>query len=97
MTNDVIVTDPLGNSIHLPKGFGMHTDENHDENYDDPSTVILKPAMLFKMNDELFYIRSVGWNKTMLIIVNKKHATQWIMNPSNEMLSQILKNSTQLI
>jgi len=106
MNNDVrIITDPLGNNIYLPHECGVIRNEEANENYDDASTVIMKPAMLFRVEDgtteTLFYFRSVGWHKTMLIIVkyqeSKWKSTQCMMNPPNEMLSEIMKDGRQLI
>src|SRR3954463_4682597 len=99
MNNDVrIITDPLGNNIYLPHECGVITNDDCNEKYDDASAVIMKPAMLFRVEDDttetLFYFRSVGCHKTMLIVVKyqdcKWKSTQCMINPSNEILSEIM-------
>ena len=99
------ITDPLGNTIQLPNECGSAADETVSDDYDDAATVILKPAMVFRVKEGkqeiMYYFRSVGWHKTMLIVVNyhlgKWEHTKCIMDPSNEMLSEIMKKGTQLI
>ena len=103
-----IVNDPLGNTIHLLQEIIMaceHQDESDNEIYDDAETVIRKPAMLFEVKDEgrsyLFYFRSVGWERTMLIKVhfqnNRLEIAQCIRDPSNDMISVIIKSGRQLL
>lgn len=99
------ITDPLGNTIQLPCECGTNAEETDHDKYDDAATVILKPAMMIQVKEGkqeiMYYFRSVGWHKTMLIIVNYKlgkwEHTKCIFDPSNEMLSEIMKKGTQLI
>lgn len=46
------------------------------EAMDKIDTVIEKPIMLFRMNEGsvcLYYLRAIGWNKTMLLSVQKNN------------------------
>jgi hypothetical protein len=107
MKNDVrIVTDPLGNTIYLTQGCVDSSKNGESESYDDDvSKVIQKPSMLFHLEEDslkkMFYFRLVGWHKTMLIIVNlqqdKWESTHCILNPPNDLLSQLMQKGTQLI
>jgi hypothetical protein len=61
--------------------------------------------MLFEVMNEgrpfLYYYRSVGWQRTMLIKVhfqnNRFEIAQCIRNPSNDMISVIMKSGKQLL
>lgn len=103
MANQMATIDPLGRIIYLlPDIFFIQNPEN--DIYDDATTVIKKPAMIIEINEknqtEFYYFRSVGWNKTFLIIVrsnnNRWEAYNRINNPSEELISTILKKGKQI-
>ena len=104
MPNEVVVIDPLGKTIHLLPGV-FFSENEAEEIYDDATTVIKKPALLVESHEnnttQLYYFRSIGWNKTFLIITKWDHerweAYSYIKNPSSETLSAILKKGNQLI
>jgi hypothetical protein len=104
MPNEVAVIDPLGKTIYLLPGI-LFSENEAEEIYDDAAAVIEKPALLVEVHDnnvtELCYFRSIGWNKTLLIIARwnngRWEADHCIKNPSSETLSAILKKGDQLI
>jgi hypothetical protein len=104
MPNEVAVIDPLGKTIHLLHGV-LFSENEAEGIYDDAAAVIEKPALLVEVHDnnvtELYYFRSIGWNKTLLIIArwnnDRWEADHYIKNPSSETLSAILKKGNQLI
>jgi len=104
MINEEAVRDPLGKLIYLPPDLFMN--ENSAANIiNDVSTVITKPAILIEVteNDELryYYFRSIGWNKTFLIIIrqinNRWEVDNCIKNPAGETLSIVLKKGKQIL
>jgi hypothetical protein len=104
MPNESAVIDPLGKTIHLLPDIFFSENET-EEIFDDASTVIKKPALLVEVNEndvtQFYYFRSVGWNKTLLIITrwdkDRWEAYRCVKNPSSEELSAILKKGNQLI
>lgn len=109
----MIVSDPLGNEISLVPDICIIQQETAEtkmndvdsEIYDDIATVIRKPAIMVESETggqtKLYYFRSVGWQKTLLIEV-KYHNNHWeayqcTWNPSNQQLSDVLKKGKQLI
>jgi hypothetical protein len=75
-----------------------------EEIFDDISKVIEKPIMLFKMDHEniqLYYLRAVGWNKTMLLGVRKIDAqfevVNYEMDPSIERINELHVKGQRLI
>jgi hypothetical protein len=104
MPNEVAVIDPLGKTIHLLPGI-FFAENEAEEIYDDATAVIKKPALLVKVHEndatQFYYFRSVGWNKTLLIITrwsnDRWEAYSCIKNPPAETLSAILKKGSQLI
>ena len=104
MPNEVTAIDPLGKTIYLlPHIFFL---ENvAEEIYDNATTVVEKPALLVEVHDndstQFYYFRSIGWNKTLLIITgwnnDRWEAHDCIKNPSSKLLSDLLKKGRQLI
>lgn len=75
-----------------------------EEIFDDVSKVIEKPIMLFKMDSEniqLYYLRAVGWNKTMLLSVRKIDAqfevVNYEMDPPIERINELHVKGQRLI
>jgi len=103
MTSAVTVVDPLGKIIYLLPHLILKLNSAKDI-IDEISTVITKPAILVEVKEnketELYYFRSVGSNKTFLIIIrliNKRwEAYQCIKNPAGVMLSTVLKKGKQI-
>lgn len=105
MANEVAsVMDPLGKNIYLLSNIIL--DKNEDDGiYDDATTIIRKPAILIELKEEdrseLYYFRSIGWNKTMMIKVrfnnNRWEAYQCIKNPSSNEVTSLLRKGKQLI
>lgn len=103
MAGNLTVIDPLGKLIHLlPEIFT--TENDAEEIYDDAAMVIKKPAVIIEANEngavQYYYFRSVGWNRTLLIIAHWNNS-QWeaykcIKNPSSEMLVNLMKKGKQI-
>lgn len=101
-----MVKDPYGNKIVIQQEmleFTQHI-KSLDENLDDLTTVIEKPAMMFKVNGaiiQLYYMRAVGWNKILLVCAQKKHDHFEVINcevdPSAKKLSELYHWADQLI
>lgn len=106
MTNGArTITDPFNNKIHLVEGICQVSPDTHPDVYDDAAMVIHKPAMMVELKSEavkeLYYFRSIGWHKTLLIGVHLQDE-EWVTfscekNPSNELLSNLLKKGRQLV
>jgi len=104
MPNEVAAIDPLGKTIYLLPGI-LFTESEADEIYDDATTVIKRPAILVEVNEnnetQFYYFRSIGWNKTLLLIVRwnsgRWEAYNCIKNPSSQILSSILKKGKQIL
>jgi hypothetical protein len=104
MANEVTAIDPLGKTIYLLPGI-FFTENKEQEIYDDAAMVIKKPAMLIEVKEkneaQFYYIRSVGWNNTLLLTVrlnnNRWEAYNCIKNPPGEMLATVLKKGKQII
>ena len=104
MINEVAVMDPLGKLIYLPPDLCTNQNSTKDI-FNEVSTVITKPAILIEVIEnaqlQYYYFRSVGWNKTFLIIIREIN-DQWqvdhcIRNPAGEMLSIALKKGKQIL
>ena len=101
---DPIITDPLGNSIHLPHQLCLQVPEGDGEVYDELTTVIERPAVLIRLPEqpaELVYYRSIGWNNTLLIRV-RHTGKKWLAyscsrNPEARQLADLMKLGQQLI
>jgi len=96
--------DPLGKLIYLPPD--LCTNQNSTKNiFNDVSTVITKPAILIEVMEnsqlQFYYFRSIGWNKTFLIIIcqinNRWEVNTCIRNPAGETLSTVLKKGKQIL
>jgi hypothetical protein len=100
------ISDPLGNKVFIPQtiiDLNKHVDQSEDV-MDDMSKVIEKPIMLFGKKEnqaQLYYLRAVGWNKTMLIGVQKKNGqlevTSYEMDPSIERITELHSKFERLI
>ena|SRR5829696_2031703 len=107
MANEVMSTaDPLGNTIFLLEGICIEGEEQQDpEIYDTAVTVIQKPALVIRVEDEGIiehhYFRSIGWHNTMLITAEFRNGrwecSKCVRNPSSEELSALLKKGRQLV
>jgi hypothetical protein len=103
MPNEVTVSDPLGKTIYfLPEI--LFSQNEAEETYDDATMVIKKPALLVEVQEnnttQRYYLRSIGNNKTLLVIV-RQNIDRWeayscVKNPSRETLFAILKKGNQL-
>jgi hypothetical protein len=104
MINEVTAIDPLGRTIHLLPSILFF--ENEEEGIlNDVSTIIQKPALLIEAEENhqihFYYFRSVGWNKTLLLVTRfdngRWEAYKYEKNPPSEMLSVLLKRGKQII
>ena len=75
-----------------------------DEVFDGIAMVIEKPIMIFKMNEgliQLYYLRAIGWNKTMLIGVQKKgdhfEVINYQLDPDIERITELHRKGERLI
>lgn len=80
-----IVKDPFGNEVAIQQAvfeFARQLIQSEDV-LDDIHKVIERPAMIFKMKEgclQLFYFRAIGWNRTMLIEVQKTNQHFEVVN-----------------
>lgn len=104
MPNEVAVIDPLGQTVYLLPEI-LFSENEAEEIYDDATAVVRKPALMAEIHEnnttQFYYFRSVGPDKTLLIIT-RQHNNRWeayncIKNPSRETLSELLKRGKQLI
>jgi hypothetical protein len=101
-----IVSDPLGNKIVIPQtvlDFGRDIIQC-DEVMDDIGKVIEKPIMIFRENEDhiqLYYLRAIGWNRTMLIRVQKNsngfEVIDYEIDPSIERITELHSKFERLI
>jgi hypothetical protein len=104
MPDKVAVTDPFGKKIYLLP-YTFKKSNSITDSFIDVSAVITKPAVIVQVNEnnqtQLYYFRSVGWNKTFLIMVchinNHWEAFRCIKNPAGKLLSTILEKGKQLL
>jgi hypothetical protein len=105
MANEVMTAvDPLGKTIFLLPGICVTENEEY-EIYDDAATVIQRPALLVEAKEAdktiFYYFRAIGWQNTLLIIVEwsnqRWEVVNCIKNPSSNELSDVLKKGRQII
>ena len=101
-----MIKDPFNNQVAIQQEILQFTDQMKSENeiLDDIITVIEKPAMMFKINGsktQLCYMRAVGWNKMMLVSVEKTQdyfeITSCEFDPSAKRLAELYHWADQLI
>lgn len=101
-----LVTDPLGNEILIQQTIVDFKDRiiGPEEIFDDITKVIEKPIMIFKMDrdgTQLYYLRAIGWNKTMLLGVQKNNAhfevISFEIDPSIERITELHQAGQRLI
>jgi hypothetical protein len=101
-----MVKDPFGNQVVIQEKILKLTDQMKSSNeiLDNLATVIEKPAMMFKMEGsktQLYYLRAVGWNKMILVSVQKKldhfEITNCEFDPSAKRLVELYNWADQLI
>jgi hypothetical protein len=99
------ITDPFGNEIIIHQivlNF-VHKLVQSGAILDDIDKVIEKPALLLKMNGgkQLYYLRAVGWHKTMLVEAQKNNShfevIDYKMDPLPEYLKELYDNGERLI
>lgn len=103
MNNEVIAMDPFGKTVYLLPEVLFVKDEAL-EIYDNAVTVIEKPALVVEVlgdsSSEFYYLRSIGWNRTLLITARLKNerweAYEYLENPSSAFVSSILKRGKQV-
>ena len=101
-----LIRDPLGNEIVINQTVLDLNDQiiQSEDIFDTINKVIERPAMLFKMNEEeicLYYLRAIGWHKTMLIGVQKTtlyfEVVNYQMDPPLERLRELQASGQRLI
>jgi hypothetical protein len=101
-----MVNDPFGNQIGIQQEMLQLTDqmESDDMILDDITTVIEKPAMMFKINGnriELYYLRAISWNKLILVSAQKRNdhfeVTNCEVDPSAKRLAELYYWADQLM
>ena len=100
------VSDPLSNEIIIPQSvldFNKEIIQSEDV-MDDISKVIERPIMLFRIKEgktKFYYLRAVGWNKTMLIgvqeINNKLEVVDYEIDPCIEKITELHLKFERLI
>jgi len=101
-----LVKDPFGNEIFIQQtilDFNKHIIQS-EEILDDISKVIEKPIMLFRMtegNINLYYLRAIGWNKTMLLGVQKNNThfevVDYEIDPDIERINELHVKGQRLL
>jgi hypothetical protein len=98
--------DPLGNEVIINQTVSDLNESiiQSEDILDTINKVIERPAMLFKMNEEkiqLYYLRAIGWHKTMLIGVQKtsRHfeVINYQLDPPLEILRELQSKGQRLI
>ena len=105
MTNEVPIIDPLGKRIYLVSEVCSKETELSEDIYNDVTAVIKKPALILEIiknqESELYYFRSVEWDKTLLISVHycnsRWEAYECKKNPESNELSTLLKKGKLLL
>jgi hypothetical protein len=101
-----LVIDPFGNEILIGQTIVDYKEGilMSDEIYDDVSRVIERPIMIFKMNNDetqLYYVRAIGWNKTMLLAVERKNGHFEVVNyeidPPIERIAELHQKGERLL
>jgi hypothetical protein len=100
------IRDPLGNEVVIPQtvlDFDKHIIQSEDV-MDDMSKVIERPIMIFRRDHEqnqLYYLRAIGWNKTMLIGVQKNcdhfEVMDYEVDPPLERITELHSNFERII
>lgn len=101
-----MIRDPLGNEVMIPQtvlDFDKHIIQSEDV-MDDVSRVIERPIMLFQGITEqiqLYYLRAIGWNRTMLIGVQKNsdhfEVIDYELDPTIERITELHSKYERLI
>lgn len=101
-----MIRDPLGNEVVIPQtvlDFDKHIIQSEDV-MDDVSRVIERPIMMFTRTseqNELYYLRAIGWNKTMLIGVQRSHdrfeVIDYQVDPPIERITELHSKFERLI
>lgn len=104
MKTERAIQDPLGNNVLVDDTICNLQHYNLEEIYDDVIAVIEKPALVFRIENgtiEHFYYRSIGWNKTLMVIAQKIqqyfHAKECIVDPTKTFMASIFEKGEQLI
>lgn len=101
-----IVKDPFGNEITIQEAVLEFTRQliQSEDVLDDIHKVIERPAMIFKMKEgcvQLYYLRAIGWNRTMLLGVqqNNQHfeVVNYEVDPPLQRLAELNLKGERLI
>lgn len=101
-----LVIDPFGNEILIQQKIVDFKEQikESEEIFDDISKVIERPIMIFRMNEDgtqLYYLRAIGWNKTMLLGVQKNNNHFEVINyeidPPIERITELHQMGQRLI
>ena len=100
------ICDPLGNKVLIPQtvlDFDKQIIKSEDV-MDDMSKVIERPIMIFRREEgpvQLYYLRAIGWNKTMLIRVQKNddrfEIVDYEIDPPIERITELHSKYKRLI
>jgi hypothetical protein len=105
MSTSSIIQDPLGNTVMLSPELCEHTgSEVHTDDFmDSATTVVQQPALVLQLKDsgkQLYYFRSIAWNRTLLISTTKEdghyHAYECTHNPTQEELALLFGKTDQV-
>lgn len=101
-----MIRDPLGNEVVIPQtvlDFDKHIIQSEDV-MDDVSRVIERPIMVFRPateQNQLYYLRAIGWNRTMLIGVQKNcdhfEVINYEIDPPIERITELHSKFERLI
>jgi len=100
------IFDPLGNKVLIPQtilDFNKQIIQSEDV-MDDMSKVIERPIMIFRREEgcvQLYYLRAIGWNKMMLIRVQKNddrfELVDYEIDPPIEKITELHSKYERLI
>lgn len=101
-----IVKDPFGNEIAIEQAIFEFTRQliQSEDVLDDIHKVIERPAMIFKMKEgcvQLYYLRAIGWNRTMLLGVQEKNqhfeVVSYEVDPPLQRMAELNSKGERLI
>ena len=98
------IFDPLGNKVLIPQTVFDKQIIQSEDVMDDMSKVIERPIMIFRREEgsvQLYYLRAIGWNKTVLIRVQKNddrfELVDYEIDPPIERITELHSKYERLI
>lgn len=100
-----VIQDPFGRNVNIGDCLLQESERlrQSEDVEDDVCTVIKKPVMMFRLKgiDEFFYLRAIGWNRMLLVHVQKvdQHfeAVSSELDPSVDRLLELHQKCERLL